>query len=403
MTAALHLDHDGDTPSPGRSHAMPSMRRVPSLVSTAATAAMVLGAVSCVGGDRRPAVASGTADAAGTAVTPPRLTTAASDVATAAWPANACGWIPLAEVDSIIGPLAGAPRAVKGDCVYPVPLDAETARRKAAAAKLGQWIRQQGGTPMDDPRPSEPAVVLGVTVENASLMERTAAAVSEIVAGADAGERAAPRDTVTWDWSQRSYAVGVPGFLGRTGQLSVSLMSQAVRLPEDRLAALAARVRDRIPDLPFPARKASSGTASSTDPDPCGLLTRAEVEGVLGKLVVAPYRSIGTSPHPNRAGDSCSYYTRGHRVLVLTPTWSGGKVQLEAARGVGRLTGLVAADRAAESADTLEGPWDDVVANGRASELLFLKGDRLIQIAYGASAADAAGAVRLARLALARL
>jgi hypothetical protein len=127
------------------------------------------------------------------------------------------------------------------------------------------------------------------------------------------------------------------------------------------------------------------------------------VEAVLGTLVVPPYRSNESAPYPDPGGKSCSYYTAGHRVLVVTPEWTDGKQFLEIARGIGGLIGAVAPDREAETADTLEGSWDDVVAIGRAAELLFLKGDRAIQVGYGASSTDVAGVIRLIGPALERL
>jgi hypothetical protein len=71
-------------------------------------------------------------------------------------------------------------------------------------------------------------------------------------------------------------------------------------------------------------------------------------------------------------------------------------------RGIGKLVGMAVSDREAQAADTLEGPWD-ASAIGLDGQLVVLKGDRLLQVGYLASSTDAAGAVRLARVAVERL
>jgi hypothetical protein len=87
---------------------------------------------------------------------------------------------------------------------------------------------------------------------------------------------------------------------------------------------------------------------------------------------------------------------------VVTPTWTRGKQAFQISRGVGTLVTSVAADPDRETADTLDGPWDDALL-GLDGALAFLKGDRLLEIGYLTSSTDAAGAVKLARVALGRL
>ena len=335
---------------------------------------------------------------------------AASEIPTNGWPADQCAWIPVAEVESIVGPLVGPPRVQEGECFYPLPLDAEMARRRELAAKLEEiakdLARRQGEQyePMPDPRPTEPGLLLGVNVSNSDMGERAFAVVNEMFGGAAAPEKKLPNDGTGWDYTRSPFAPTIAGFAGRTGQLSITVQGQATFLPEEKMVALATRVRDLIPDRPFAARdQRGVRSTPAPGPDPCGLLTRAEVEAVLGKLVVPPYRSNETAPYPDPGGKSCSYYTAGHRVLVVTPEWTDGKQSLELLRGIGGLIGAVAPDREAEAADTLEGPWDDVVASGRTADLLFLKGDRALQVGYGASSTDAAGVIRLIGPALERL
>jgi hypothetical protein len=54
------------------------------------------------------------------------------------------------------------------------------------------------------------------------------------------------------------------------------------------------------------------------------------------------------------------------------------------------------------AADTLEGPWDDVMQDTYGT-LRFLKGDRMLEVVWRTSRADQAGAVTLAGKAAERL
>jgi hypothetical protein len=56
-----------------------------------------------------------------------------------------------------------------------------------------------------------------------------------------------------------------------------------------------------------------------------------------------------------------------------------------------------------EAADTLEGPWDEAAAMPLEGSYAFLTGDRSLEVAYGTSSTDAAGAVRLSTIAVPRL
>ncbi len=126
---------------------------------------------------------------------------------------------------------------------------------------------------------------------------------------------------------------------------------------------------------------------------------------MLGKLVVPPFRTRERTPLADPAGKSCAYLTAGHRVLLLTPTWEYGGMELEAARmGGGMVRSLVGqvADLRGIEADTLEGQWDDAVVD-LEGEFLLLKGAHAVGIRYRASSTDAAGVLRLAGPALKRL
>ena len=374
---------------------------------------VLLGCLWACGSDR-PGVAVPEAGASGpgTAGSGER----ASAVDAQPWPSDPCGWIPVPAVESIAGPLAGPPRREKGECLYPLPLDPETKRRRAlaarmdsAAAMLAKRLGEQY-TPMPDRRPTEPAILIDVRLTAETAGERGLAAGEEVVAG----WAGASIDTVAagkaardggWDFSRSPIAIGLPGFIGRAGQISVSTMLQATPpVSDEMLARLAARVRDGVPDGPF--RPADAGEAPprayARGPDPCSLLTRAEAEAVLGPLTQPPYRTAKDSPYPDPAGTTCAYRTRAHRVLGLTPYWRGGAMEAELARGGGGLISMVAPGLSPETADTIEGPWQEALADP-AGSLIFLAGDRAIAVAYLTSSTGAAGAVELARGAAARL
>ena len=216
-----------------------------------------------------------------------------------------------------------------------------------------------------------------------------------------------------WDGTGSRWT-GFSSFGGRVGHVTVSVASLTPHLPADRTLALATRVRDAIPDLPFPffpdpmlaqlnAAMGEPPPEAPSGPDPCGLISAAEAEAVLGKLVVPPYRSADNSPLADPQGLGCAYFTAGHRVFVVRPHWEGGRMQFGMVRGVGGAVGGLIPETKSAGADTLEGPWDDAASLGMTGQLYFLKGDQMIEIGYLTSSTDLAGAVRLARSAIPRI
>ena len=110
------------------------------------------------------------------------------------------------------------------------------------------------------------------------------------------------------------------------------------------------------------------------------MFTRAEVEGVVGRLSDAPYRSRMGSSLADATGGSCSYRTPHHRVLVVTPIGEGGAAAFKLSGFAGKVVGRVIAQ--GQEADTLDdGPWD-AAASGFDGTLLLLKGDALLQLGY---------------------
>ena len=130
------------------------------------------------------------------------------------------------------------------------------------------------------------------------------------------------------------------------------------------------------------------------------MLTRAEAEAVLGRLLVEPYRSVENGAIATANGPSCSFYTAGHRALILTPTYVDGKMMFDMAGGIGGL--IRSATGGADEGDLLDGPWDQAT-RGSSGSLYFLKGDKMLEIRYQTSLADAEGAATLARTAIGRL
>ena len=88
-------------------------------------------------------------------------------------------------------------------------------------------------------------------------------------------------------------------------------------------------------------------------------------------------------------------------MLVLTPIWNYGGIELSAARMVGGMVSQVA-DLPGIEADTLEGAWDEAVVD-LAGEILLRKGGRVLGVRYLMASTNAAGAIRLGEQALGRL
>ena len=73
---------------------------------------------------------------------------ATAAVRTASRPADACGWISAAEVAKIVGPLSGTPRKTDDGCLYPLPVDTETARRRTQALEFKRMYAGHEAEPL---------------------------------------------------------------------------------------------------------------------------------------------------------------------------------------------------------------------------------------------------------------
>jgi hypothetical protein len=316
----------------------------------------------------------------------------ATTVKTVPVPSDACGWIAAAEVEQVIGKLEGPPRAVGNDCVYPL------AEKSKAFASLIEMRRRLGesGNPAAD-RDLRDEVRVSVDSDGQSnAIEIASAAMGKIFAkelGADAGTVATKAPPPGWDAES-----GLPyTWIGRRGHVSIVVFSPP-EISKDKKMALAAKVRDAIPDLPFAAENTYQ-VISLGGGNPCDLLPRAEAEAVLGTLVVDPYRAIEYTPKAYEKGKACAYYTPGHRAFVVTAEWQDGAMTYNLSRGLGALIGgVVPLEKGA-----FQGPWDQGRVDGTSGALIFLKGEGFLRVDYLNSAADRDGALALAAKAMARL
>ena len=319
---------------------------------------------------------------------------------TATQPASPCDWIPASEVEAVVGKLSGAPRKHEGGCFYPLPLDSITIARRAKAEQVRGALERAG---MKSDWPAEPEDTAGVFIQVTVGVgaEERPAELGFATLGSWAGNDsllAADRPADGWDY--RRSLPGKPNLWGRAGTIIVVVEGGTYGMDDDLLATLAGRVRERIPDLPFTHPNAAAGLPPG--PDPCSVLSRDEAEAVIGGLVVAPYRVREGGALADPGGRGCAYYTGKHRALVLTPHFSDGAGEMRFIRSRGGLGLAGVVDRAADAADTLEGPWDEV-AIGVYGQLAMLKGDRMLEIAFLTSSTDLSGAIRLAGPALPRL
>ena len=209
------------------------------------------------------------------------------------------------------------------------------------------------------------------------------------------GSAKAVNDSI-WDW-----ASGLPAglFAARRGHVGILIAMNAASLSPLGVEPLAAMALSRISDLPF-AEDSADPAKAGQGKDPCALITRAEAEQQLGPLVAEPFRSRQSSPLAYGAGKSCTYYTSGHRALVVTPTYSEGKLQFGLLSGAASMVNRISGGNDGELTTT--GSWDGR-GNGIGGTLYFLKGDKMLEVKYRTSSTDEKGANRLANAAFPRL
>jgi hypothetical protein len=331
-------------------------------------------------------------------------------VQTTTVPANGCDWIPAAEVEAIVGKLAKPPEETD-DCKYTLVMpEAIRAAREdeirifEANASKNEVAAFLAKTDRELYSPEKYAVTLKVDLNggleiqlaSAAIAKRFAAEFGNAASAGRAPGGVSPKTPEGWDEVE-----GIPyGVTARVGHLRINVNGESPDVPKEPMLMLAAQVRDRIPDLPFPAQNTNQPMVDiPPNADVCGLLTRAEAEAVLGPLVVNPYRSSSYFPPlAHAAGNSCAYFTAGHHVFVLTPTWFNGARTFALEKGIGGLIAKVMPQQAV----IMKGPWDksQITSSGK---LDFLKKDQLLDVNFVMSSTDRIGALKLATTAMQRL
>ena len=335
-----------------------------------AAAARLVGCDSGSGSD-------GLSDTRTDTTTVAQQTVAAHSAVAAGAEAGSCDLIPRAEIERIAGPLDGEPVREDRGCWYYVVVDTTTA----------EWKELRAG--------AERARASGMDERAIAMYHPTRAGIYAKVDARGEGMASDEKPAnlpAGWDEAGASPSGAV--FNGRTGHVRVSVKVQQLRLHPDTVIAIASRVRNRVPEGPMPHPAADRSGRTPPGPDPCSVVTRSEAEAVLGALVADPFRTHERTPLADPSGKSCTYLTAGHRVLVVTPVWNYGGIELSAARMVGGMVRQVA-DLPGIEGDTLEGAWDEAVVD-LTGEILLRKGGRVLGIRYLMSSTDAAGALRLA-------
>jgi hypothetical protein len=385
-------------------------------LTAARTLAFAVAMVPVLACGSRPAGAAGqTASGAARGSSPAAQTSRASQtgagqitVRTTTPPKNDCDWIPVSDVEAIVGKLAGPPTEY-GGCRYTLVMpdqiralrENELRGYEADAGKneMAAFLAKKT-KPIADPK--NYAMTLSVEWSGATdMMHITKEVIANMFAadGDTPAGRTSDRAKPPNGWDDEG---GVPfGYSGRIGHIRITVLGETPDVPTQPMAVLAAKVRDRIPDLPFPVKNRYQVMMDvPANADPCGLVTRAEAEAVLGPLVVDPYRSSSYFPplvHPS--GHACAYFTAGHHVFVLTPIWTKGARNFALDKGLG---GLVRQVMPQQEDVILKGPWDksQITMDGN---LAFLKGDRLLEVNFLMSSTKRIGALKLATLAMQRL
>jgi hypothetical protein len=384
-----------------------------------AVAALALGAMltACGGGESS---ADGTSAPGADAETPSREGAASPEpwkpsIRTVSVPGDPCGWVPVPDVEAIIGPLAEPPKKADG-CRYTLVVPEAVAAKRAQTLAMQEQMREtvrkafpdeatqeaQPRNPLFDAQQDPRSYAVTVQVDEHGGLEGDLAAdavdkrfgLPEGVGMVKITTGETP-DTTGWDNARR-----VPfGFSGRVGHIRITVTGEAPDVPIPPMQALAALIRDRIPDLPFAVTNPNQ-MIQRGDRDPCTLLTRAEAEAALGPLSMEPYRSSSYWPQlAHGQGHACAYFTPGHQVFALSPEWEGGANIFKLEKGIG---GLISMALPQENV-LLKGPWDQAHVSGATGALLFLKGDRLLHVHYRTSRATRADAVKLAVVAMGRM
>ena len=290
-----------------------------------------------------------------------------------------CEWITRAEAEKVLGePLISDPERVRS---------AENSIPQADGDGCAYEMKQTSQF-------AKSRVVIEIAVDDAGAIQAGFSGVPD-VQKVFKGKESKGDSLVNGRWD---YLSDLPG--GVTVAREGRIVAQVYAYGEgDKGMKMADAIMDKIADVPF-AQDPKDLTVPVSDPDPCSLITRQEAEAVLGPLTMAPYRSRESSALAHANGASCSYFAGKHRALVVTPTYSNGAMQYKMMAGVGNMVSSVLGG--AKAPDTLEGKWDQI-STSPTSSLVFLKGDKMVDMQFKSSSTDYDGAVKLAHAAAGRL
>jgi hypothetical protein len=290
-----------------------------------------------------------------------------------------CEWVTRAEAEKALGePLISDPQRIRS-AENPIP----QADGDGCAYEMKQTSQFAKST-----------VAIEIVVDDPGVIQAGFSGVPD-VQKVFKGKESKGDSLVNGRWD---YMSDLPG--GVTVARAGRMVAQVYAYGEgEKGMKLADAIMDKIADVPF-AEDPKNLTAPASDPDPCSLITRQEAEAVLGPLTVAPYRSSESTALAHSNGASCSYFTGKHRALVVTPTYRNGAMQYKMTAGVGNLVSSKLGG--AQAPDTLEGKWDQI-SKGPLGSLVFLKGDKMVDMQFKSSPTDYDGAVKLAQAAAGRL
>lgn len=344
---------------------------MPHAFRTAATvfvsSVFVLGASACHRAEK--ATAENTKSPAGTPAPMPKVQYSRSP----------CEWITRAEAEKALGePLISDPQRIRS-AENPIP----QADGDGCAYEMKQTSQF-----------AKSRVAIEIVIDDPGVIQAGFSGVPD-VQKVFKGKESKGDSLVKGRWD---YLSDLPG--GVTVAREGRIVAQVYAYGEgDKGMKMADAIMDKIADVPF-AQDPKDLTVPASDPDPCSLITRQEAEAVLGPLTMAPYRSRESSALAHASGASCSYFAGKHRALVVTPTYSNGAMQYKMMAGVGNMVSSVLGG--AKAPDTLEGKWDQISKSALGS-LVFLKGEKMVDMQFKSSPTDYDGAVKLAHAAAGRL
>ena len=140
-------------------------------------------------------------------------------------------------------------------------------------------------------------------------------------------------------------------------------------------------------------------TATPSGPDPCTLVSTAEMEPFLGPLGEPPYRVDGDRK-ADPAGEWCLYRAADGRHVQLHVDWTDGPLSFRMLAGTGAAAEAALTDDEG-TADTLEGSWDKAAMT--FGQFIALKGPTSVQLDPLGSRLDGTALAKLATIALSRI